>query len=97
MLHHHLQPERLYAIWEQIFTYRRSCARSTDLSDPQLFFSAKNTKLQFKTSSSYLTVLDVIDHFQAYFERITDRDYIFLDWVHVDLSQEICAPIHHGL
>ena len=89
-LHYHLQPEHLHAIWEQILHTTEQTPDLAEFRDPQLFFSAKGTKLQFKTSPSRPTVLDAVDNFQSYFERIMDLDHIFLDRFYVDLGKEIC-------
>lgn len=92
-LHYHLQPEHLHAIWEQILHTTSHTPGLRDLRDPQLFFSAKDTKLRFKTRPSRPTVLDVMDAFQAYFEGVMDQDYIFLDRFYVDLGKEICPSV----
>jgi hypothetical protein len=38
-------------------------------------------------------MLDTIDNFQAYFERIIDLKYVFLNRFYVDLRKEICASV----
>lgn len=92
-LHYFLQPDRLHDIWEEIIHTTTHTPGVQDFRDPQLFFSAKGTKLQFKTSPSRPTMLDTINNFQAYFERIIDLKYIFLDRFYVDLGKEICASV----
>lgn len=63
----------------------------TDFSEPKLFFSAKGTKLQFKTTPSRPTILDAMENFQSYLERVVDLDFVYLDRLYVDLGKEICA------
>jgi hypothetical protein len=92
-MHYFLQPERLYNIWEEILHITTHTPDTQDFRDPWRFFSAKGTKLQFKTSPSHPTILGTIDNFQAYFERIIDLEYVFLDRFYVDLGKEICASI----
>jgi hypothetical protein len=55
-----LQPERLHSIWEKILHTTTHAPGVQDFRDPQLFFSAKGTKLQFKTSPSRPIMLDII-------------------------------------
>lgn len=88
-----LQPESLHSIWERILHITTHTPGVQDFRDPQLFFSAKGTKLQFKTTPSRPTMLDTIDNFQAYFERIIDLEYVFLDRFYVDLGKEICTSV----
>jgi hypothetical protein len=38
-------------------------------------------------------MLDIINNFQTYFERIVDLEYIYLDRFYVDLKKEIYALI----
>ena len=93
LLHYHLQPERLPLIWEQVRHVTSHTPGLQDFRDPQLFFSAKGTKLQFKTSPSRPTLLDAIDNFQAYFERVIDLDHVYLDRFYIDLGREVCTPV----
>ena len=69
-LHYHLQSEHLHAIWEQILHTISHTPGLRDLRDPQLFFSAKGTKLRFKSRPFRPTMLDVMDAFEAYFEGV---------------------------
>jgi hypothetical protein len=38
-------------------------------------------------------MLDTINNFQAYFERILDLEYVFPDRFYVDLGKEICPSV----
>jgi len=91
-LGYHLLPEYLGLTWSEILqTIERPGLQ--DFRDPQLFFAAKETKLQFKTSPLRPTLLDAMENFQTYFERIVDLDFVFLDRFYVDVGKEICARV----
>ena len=90
---YHLQPEYLDAIWTSILDNINSTPGLADFRDPQLFFAAKGTKLQFKTSPSRPTMLDAMENFQSYFERVVDLDCVFLDRFYVDVGKEICPRV----
>lgn len=92
-LGYHLQPEYLNLIWTEILNTVTNTPGLADFREPQLFFSAKGTKLQFKTSPSRPTMLDVMENFKAYFERIVDLDFVHLNRFYVDLGKEICPHI----
>ena len=85
-----LQPEFLHDIWTDALDTTSQTPGLHDLREPQLFFAAKNTKLQFKTSPSRPALRDVMDNFQSYFERIMDLELIHPDRFYVDLAKEIC-------
>jgi hypothetical protein len=88
-----LAPECLDQIWTEILDTIANTPGVGDFRDPQLFFTAKGTKLQFKTSPSRPTLLDALENFQAYFERIIDLDFVYLDRVYVDIGKEICPRV----
>jgi hypothetical protein len=90
-LAYHLPPERLEAVWGDILDRVDDTPGLQDFRDPQLLFAAKGTKLQFKTNPSRPTLLDALENFRAYFERIMDLDYVYLDRFYVDVGKEICA------
>jgi len=92
-LGYHLQPEYLGLIWTNILNTISNTPGLADFREPQLFFSAKGTKLQFKTSPSRPTMLDAMENFQAYFERVVDLDFIHLNRFYVDLGKEICPSV----
>jgi hypothetical protein len=90
---YYLQPEYLDQIWTDILGTIASTPGLKDFSEPQLFFSAKGTKLQFKTSPLRPSMLDAMENFQAYLQRIVDFDYVYLDQLYVDIGKEICPSI----
>jgi hypothetical protein len=65
-----------------------------DFREPQLCFSAKGTKLQFKTSPSQPTILDAMENFQIYLDRVIDLDFVYQDRLYVDLGKEICPCVN---
>jgi hypothetical protein len=87
---HVLQPVYLERIWTDVLHTIQHTPGYRDFREPELFFSAKGTKLLFKTNPSQLTLLDAMMNFQSYFERIIDPDFVFLDRFYVDLGKEIC-------
>ncbi len=88
-----LAPEYLEQIWSEILNTITDTPGLGDFRDAQLFFAAKGTKLQFKTSPSRPTLLDALENFQAYFERIIDLDFVYLDRFYVDIGKEICPRV----
>ena len=90
---YHLQPEYLGQIWHDVLDTINQTPGLGDFREPQLFFSAKGTKLQFKTSPSRPTLLDAMENFQAYFERLIDLDFVFLDRFYLDMGKEICPQV----
>jgi len=87
---YHLQSEYLSQIWTEIITNTPGVA---DFNDPQLFFSAEGTNLQFKTSPFRPTMLEAMENFESYFKRIVDVDFVYLDRLYVDLGKEICPRV----
>jgi hypothetical protein len=92
-LGYHLQPEYLDQIWTEIINIINDTPGVADFREPQLFISAKGTKLQFKTSPSRPTILDAMENFHSYLDRIIDLDFIYLDRFYVDVGKEICSPV----
>lgn len=62
-----------------------------DFREPQLFFTAKGTKLTFQSPSSRPTLLDVIEHFKCFWDSVIDMDFVDQDRFYVDIGKEICA------
>ncbi|KIV98358.1 uncharacterized protein PV09_09804 [Verruconis gallopava] len=87
---YHLQPEYVDDIWTDILDTIASKPGLADFREPQLYFSAKGTKLQFKTSPSRPTLLGAMKNFQSYLERVLDMDYVYQDRLYVDIGKEIC-------
>lgn len=92
-LSYHLQPEYLDQIWTHILGTIADTPGLADFREPQLFFSAKGTKLQFKTSPSRPTMLDAMENFQSYLERVIDLDFVYLNRLYIDIGKEICPRI----
>jgi hypothetical protein len=61
-----------------------------DFRDPQIFFSSKGTKLQFKTSDSRPMLNDSMRYFQSFLEDCLDLDFVEKDRLYVDIGKEIC-------
>ena len=61
-----------------------------DFRDPQIFFSSKGTKLQFKTSDLRPHLGDAMEHFQAFLEDCLDLSFIETSRLYVDIGKEIC-------
>src|SRR6266480_5127431 len=93
LISYHLQPEFLDDVWAAVLNTIITKPGLGDFRQPQLFFSAKNTKLQFKTSPSRPTLLDAMENFTSYLDRCVDLDFIHKDRLYVDLGKEICPHI----
>jgi hypothetical protein len=90
---YYLQPEYLDQIWTDILETIAFTPGLSDFKEPQLFFSAKGTKLQFKTSPLRPSMFDAMENFQVYLQRILDFDYVYLDQFYVDIGKEICPSV----
>ena len=64
-----------------------------DFRDPEIFFSAKGTKLQFKTRPARPTMLDAMLNFQSYLDRVLNLEYVYSNRLYIDLGKEICANV----
>jgi hypothetical protein len=87
---YHLQPQHLNQIWTEVLNTINTTPGLADFRDPQLFFSAKGTKLRFKSSQSHPTMLGVMASFQSYLQGIIDLDSVHLDRFYVDIGKETC-------
>jgi len=90
---YHLQPEHLDEIWRDVLHTIDVTPGLADFREPELFFSAKGTKLQFKTGLSRPGLLDAMEYFKSYLEDVLDFDFVQQDRFYVDLGKEICANI----
>ncbi len=92
---YHLQPDNLGAMWSDMLQTIASTPGLADFREPQLFFSAKGTKLQFKTSRSGArkSLLDAMESFESFFEDVFDLSFLQLDRVYVDIGKEICPQV----
>ena len=91
---YHLEPGTLDQIWTDILHTVNTTPSLADFRDAQLFFSAKGTKLEFKTYGSQKTLLDVMEFFEATFESVIDTLYVELDRFYVDIGKEVCPRVH---
>lgn len=86
---YHLQPEYLDDVWSEILTRIADVPGLAYFRDPQIFFSSKGTKLQFKTSDLRPHLGDAIEHFQSYLEDCLDLSFVETDRLYVDIGKEI--------
>lgn len=87
---YHLQPEYLDDVWNEILTSIENVPGLADFRDPQIFFSSKGTKLQFKTSDLRPHLGDAMEHFQAFLEDCLDLSFVETSRLYVDIGKEIC-------
>lgn len=85
-----LQPEYLEEIWADILHTINHTPGLKDFREPQLFFSAKGTKLLFKSNRFRPHLLNVMEGFQSYLTQVIDMELVFQDRFYVDLGKEIC-------
>jgi hypothetical protein len=91
---YHLQPEFLDQLWATIRqTIEGAPGLYDDFREPQLFFSAKGTKLLFKTSPSRPTIVDAMENFASYFDRNMDLSFIDPSRLWIDVAKEICPRV----
>ena len=87
---YYLQPEYLDQIWIDIQDRIASTPGLRDFREAQIFFSAKGTKLQFKTSPSRPSMLDAMENFDSYLQRVVDINYVYIERLYIDIGKEIC-------
>ncbi len=92
-LSYFIDPKYLEPIWTDILNTIANTRRFRDFRNAQLFFATKETKLQFKISPSRLTLLNVLKNFEAYFKRIINLNFVYLDRFHVDIGKEIFTQV----
>ena len=92
---YHLQPQHLDAMWSTMQDTIANTPGLADFREPQLFFGAKGTKLEFKTSPTGLrkSLLDATEHFESFFEDVFDPAFVQLDRFYVDVGKEICPQV----
>ena len=88
---YHLQPGYLQEVWEVVLAIIGDTPGLADFREPQLFFTAKGTKLMFQSRSSAPTLLDVMEHFDSYVGQVMDMRFIDHERFYVDVGKEICA------
>ena len=91
---YHLQPETLGQIWTDMLHIINTTPGMADFRDPDLFFSAKGSKLKFKTRNGMPTLLDVMEYFESFFEDHIDTAFVQLDRFYVDIGKEVCPQVH---
>ena len=87
---YYVQAEYLEPIWTDILHTIETTPGLADFREPQLFFSAKGCKLQFKTNPSRPTLLDAMEYFDLYFEGVFDGQFVDWERSFVDLATELC-------
>lgn len=92
-LMYHLRPDYLQQVWDTILETINTTPGMADFREPQIFFTAKGTKMSFQTLPSKPTLLDAIEHFESDLEPVLDMRYVETDRFYVDLGKEICAPV----
>ena len=90
---HHLRPHYLQQVWDTVLETIRHTPGLADFREPQLFFTAKRTKLSFQNLLSRPTSLDVMEHFESYLEQVIDMRFVEQDHFYVDMGKEICANV----
>lgn len=92
-LGHHLQAKYLGGVWDDILEMIDNTPSMADFREPQLFFQAIRTKLEFKTGSSQPTLLDAMEEFESYLHDVIDPAFVQFDRFYVDIGKKICAEI----
>ena len=90
---YHLQPGRLEEVWRNVLQIIDDTPSLADFREPQIFFTAKGTKLTFQSRPSQPTLLDVMEHFESYLQQVIDMRYVERDRFYVDLGKEICPSV----
>ena len=90
---YYLKPEYLASIWDRILEIINTTPGLHDFRAPQLFFAAKGTKLQFKSTPSKPTLLDVQQHFDDYLNGVLDLDHVDLERLYIDIGKETCPRV----
>ncbi|MCJ1472123.1 hypothetical protein MMC13_000770 [Lambiella insularis] len=92
---YHIQQVYLQDIWDEVLRLIEEVPGLADFREPQLFFCAKGTKLQFKANHRRPTLLNTIDHFLTSFEEIFDLHHVDLSRTFHDLGMEISPTVAH--
>lgn len=91
-LGYYLQPAQLGLIWDEVLSTIGADPALAPYRDPQLFFSAKGTKLAFKSNPAQPSLVDTLDRFELRLADIIDMDLVDADRFFVDLGKETCPP-----
>ena len=92
-LTYHLRPNYLQEVWDTILETINTTPGLADFREPQIFFTAKGTKMSFQNLPNKPTLLDVIEHFESYLEPVVDMRFVETNRFYVDIGKEICAPV----
>ena len=92
---YHLQADYLEPIWTDILHTIDTYPDLHDFREPQLFFSAKGSKLQFKTSPSRPSLLSAMEHFDSYLHDVFRDEFVDWERTYIDLASEICPGVGH--
>ena len=90
---YHLQPGYLREVWDIVLETINATPGLADFREPQLFFTAKGTKLSFQSTSSRPTLLDVMERYESFLEPIIDMQFVEQDRFYVDIGKEICPGV----
>lgn len=88
-LSYFLPPDALGKIWDEISKEVLKPGLQ-DFRDPQLYFSARGIKLQFKNRRRPSDLLSCMENFDTYLRQIIDLSYIDKTRSYVDLARERC-------
>ena len=93
---HYLGNGHLGAVWEEIneAISDPDCGDLRPYRDCQVFFSAKGVKQKHRTREGSL--FDCLGGFQAWLTDILDLEYVFEDYLYVDIGKETGCPYHHA-
>ena len=81
-----LAPERLQGLWEHINETIETTAGLRDFRDVQVYFAAKGTKLDYKTTAEHPTILDCLGGFRQSIDQILDFRWIYPGRFYVDIG-----------
>lgn len=86
---YYLPVEALDAVWEEVLRTTEH-AGLRHFREPQIFFSAKGTKLRFKSNSHFPGVQGTLEQFSAYLQSCVNMTFVDQDRFYVDIGKETC-------
>jgi len=86
-----LQPQHLGRIWTDVLSRIAVAPDLAGFREPELFISAKGTKLEFKTNASRGDVLNTLLDSRSSIAEVIDLDFVARDRFYVDVGKEICS------
>lgn len=93
-LGHRRKARYLGGVCDDILETINDSAGLADFREPQLFFQAMGTKIQFRTGSSQPTLLGAMEEFESYFDDLFDPGLVQLDRFYVGTGKEVYAEIN---